>query len=54
MRKHAPPRKFLDLEAMILILRQFSSQNDASWRPDDRVLHALQMRLVRLIIRLEE
>ena len=36
-----PPHKiFGNLEAMRLLLRPFLGQNDASRRPDDRVLHA--------------
>ena len=36
-----PPQKiFWNLEAMGLLLRPFLGQNDASRRPDDRVLHA--------------
>ena len=34
-----PTRNFLNLEAMRLLLRQFLGQNNASRRPDDRVLH---------------
>ena len=35
-----PQKFFLNLEAMRLLLRPFLDQNDASRRPDDRVLHA--------------
>ena len=35
-----PPEKVWNLEAMRLLLRPFLGQNDASWRPDYRVLHA--------------
>ena len=35
-----PPENFWNLEAMRLLLRPFLGQNDASRRPDDRVLHA--------------
>ena len=33
-----PPSEYL--AAMRLLLRPFLGRNDASWRPDDRVLHA--------------
>ena len=40
----SPPKKFGggggNLEAMRLLLRPFLDQNNASCRPDDRVLHA--------------
>ena len=35
-----PPENFWNLEAVSLLLRQILGQNDASRRPDDRVLHA--------------
>ena len=35
-----PLENFWKLEAMRLLLRPFLGQNDASRRPDDRVLHA--------------
>ena len=37
---HAPSGNFGNLEAMRLLLRPFLDQNDASRKPDDRVLHA--------------